>query len=63
MIMDQLEHIASLGDGEKELFRVELNRAQHLVELQKAKDYVVEYWKTYEREGNMGRFKVRPVRF
>jgi hypothetical protein len=63
MILDQLEHISSLGAGEKELFHVEFNRTHHTVELQKAKDFVVEYWKKYEREGNTGRFKVRPVKF
>lgn len=63
MILDQIEHVASLGDGDKELFHVESNRSHQIVDLQKAKEHVVEYWRKYEREVNVGRFKVRPVRF
>ena len=63
MILDQLEYVASDGMGEKELFHVEIGKSHQVVELARAKEYVIEYWRKFEKEGAQGRFKVVPIRF
>jgi hypothetical protein len=63
MILDQLEYVAEDGNGEKELFHVEIGKSHQIVELERAKEYVVEYWRKFETKGSQGRFKVVPIRF
>ena len=63
MILDQIEYVAASGNGDNEMFHVEIGKTYQIVELSRAKEYVVEYWRRYEASGQQGRFKVVPIRF
>lgn len=63
MLLDQLEYVAADGDGEKELFHIEHDTYHEIVELAKAKEFVLKYWKKFDTDGKENKFKVVPIRF
>lgn len=63
MLLDQLEYVAADGNGDKEMFHVDFGTYHEVVELQKAKEFVVGYWKMFVEDGKDRRFKVVPIRF
>ena len=63
MILDQIEHVAVEGNGEKEMFHIEFASYHEIVELERAKEFVVGYWKMFAKDGKERRFKVVPIRF
>jgi hypothetical protein len=63
MILDQLEYVASDGDGDQEMFQIELGTYHAIVDLSKAKDFVVENWNKVAEQGKERRFKVVPIRY
>jgi hypothetical protein len=63
MILDQLEYVAEAHNGEKELFHIEYANYHEIVELSKAKEFVVQYWTKFADDGKDRRFKVVPIRF
>jgi hypothetical protein len=63
MLLDQLEYVAADGDGDKEMFHVEHDSFHEIVELPKAKEFVMNYWKKFDVDGKERRFKVVPIRF
>jgi hypothetical protein len=63
MILDQLEYVASDGDGDQEMFQIELGTYHAIVDLSKAKDFVVENWTKVAEQGKERRFKVHPIRY
>ena len=63
MILDQLEYVAADGDGDKEMFQIELGTFHAIVDLSKAKDFVVENWTKVTEQGKERRFKVVPIRY
>jgi len=63
MILDQLEYVSSDGSGNTELFQLESGSYTETVDLTKAKEFVLGYWKKFASDGKERRFKVVPVRF
>ena len=63
MILDQLEYVAADGHGENELFHIEYANYHEIVELDKAKEFVLGHWRKFEADGKDRRFKVVPIRF
>jgi hypothetical protein len=63
MILDQLEYVAEAGNGDQELFHVEYASYHEIVDLSKAKEFVVQYWIKFATDGKDRRFKVVPIRF
>lgn len=63
MILDQIEYVAADGKGEKEMFHIEYLSYHEIVELKRAEEFVVGYWKMFAADGKDRRFKVVPMRF
>ena len=63
MILDQIEYVAADGKGEKEMFHIEYLSYHEVVELKRAKEFVVGYWRMFAADGQDRRFKVVPIRF
>jgi hypothetical protein len=63
MILNQLEYVAEDGNGEKEMFHIEFGTYHEFVELARAKEFVVDYWKMFIEDGKDCCFKVVPIRF
>ena len=63
MILDQLEYVAADGDGPSEMFQIELGTFHEIVDLTKAKAFVVDNWAKASQQGRERRFKVVPIRY
>jgi hypothetical protein len=63
MILDQIEYVAADGNRDKEMFHIGYGTHQEIVELARAKEFVVGYWKMFVADGKDRRFKVVPIRF
>jgi len=63
MILDQLEYVAGDGDGDREMFQIEYGTFHEIVDLVKAKDFVVQNWTKVTEQGRERKFKVVPIRY
>ena len=63
MILDQLEYVAADGNGDREMFQIEIGTFHEIVDLAKAKAFVVENWAKVAEHGRERKFKVVPMRY
>ena len=63
MILDQIEYVAADGNKDKEMFHIGCGTYHEIVELARAKEFVVGYWKMFVADGKDRPFKVVPIRF
>jgi hypothetical protein len=63
MLLDQLEYVSSDGAGADELFQITSSSTHAIVKVDKAKEFIVGFWKKFESEGRIGMFRVVPMRF
>jgi hypothetical protein len=61
MILDQLEVVAESKKDMERFFRVQSRDTNEIVDLEKAKEFVVSFWKRFLIDGADRKFRVVPI--